>query len=123
MGNLYRHFTETIKETNNYLLDIFGTDPVLIKYGADLRCGDKRIEVKACTRWIRDNGAFNERRRGRFHFQHPLKCDYVLFILIDEDAESKVPYQFKLMKISDVDYLLKLKNHKFRSIRWNKIFV
>lgn len=96
MGNfkLYHHFSETAGFVHEYLKMVFGTDTVEVReFGADLtvyggKAGEDGIdvEVKSCREFTNDSCANGSRRRGRFHFQHPIKANHILFVLFREDG-------------------------------------
>lgn len=92
---LYHHFTEKLSLIHDYLRDTFECEDVeVLNAGADIRIGNKYIEVKACQEFIKDGCANGKRRRGRFHFQHPIIAQYVLFVLMCESGEYKKKLYF-----------------------------
>lgn len=86
----FEHWTEHDARVLSYLREAFGVEPVKQPRGADLLCGDVRIEVKACSEWIKkprgkDNRSI--RRRGRFHFKGHEDADFILFVVEIADGE------------------------------------
>lgn len=84
---LFHHFTESLDEVHDYLRDLFGSDDLeMLDVGADIRIADKFIELKSCNEFNKDTYANGGRRRGRYHFGHPVNADFVVFLLIRENG-------------------------------------
>lgn len=97
---LFHHFTENLSVIHDYLRDCFKCEDVeVLSVGADLRVGNTFVEVKACQEYIKDKCSNGKRRRGRFHFQHPVIAEYVLFVLMCENGE----YRKKLLNTKYVE--------------------
>jgi len=106
-AQLYHHFTERAEFVHEYLKTVFDTDVIEVReFGADLTVyggwagSGIDVEVKSCREFNRDKGANGKRRRGRFHFQHPVCAKHVLFVLLREDGNVNIK-----MAIIDEEWL------------------
>lgn len=113
----WTHYTEEDTRVLTYLHNAFGVEPIKQIEGADLLCGDVRIEVKACREWIatrpeNNRGAF--RRRGRFKFHGTENADFILFVLETGDE--------LLMTMLDAETFFQEYGHGVRTVVWPLIF-
>lgn len=115
---LFHHFTESLDEIHDFLKDVLKSDDVeVLDVGADIRVGDLFVEVKACQEYIKDNCSNGKRRHGRFHFQHPINADYVLFVLMKNDGT----YEKRLISSGFVRMNI-LKMHLRTAIPFSEVF-
>ncbi len=113
----FEHWTEHDERVLAYLHKAFGVEPVKQREGADLLCGDVRIELKACREWIKKppgpEGSI--RRRGRFKFHGYEDADFILFVLEITGGEL-------LMTMLDAETFFQTFGRTVRTVVWTAIF-
>ena len=113
----WEHYTETDPRVLAYLHNAFGVEPIEQTEGADLICGNVRIEIKACHDWIKTRKEHNRgacRRRGRFKFHGYEDADFILFVL-DHDGEL-------LLTMLDAETFFQTYGCGVRTVVWPLIF-
>jgi len=75
----------------SYLQERFGTAPTVNQEGADLVLEDgTTVEVKSAQEWCVSNHSRGGRRRGRFCLHGYEDCDFMLFVIVQDDGELRM---------------------------------
>jgi hypothetical protein len=114
----FEHYTETDPRVLTYLHNAFGVEPIRQTEGADLICGNVRVEVKSCQEFIkktRCKGSTAIRRRGRFKLEGHENADFFLFVLAIADGEL-------LMTMLDAETFFGTYGRTVRTVNWSLIF-
>ena len=113
----WTHYTETDDRVLAYLHNAFGVEPIKQIEGADLICGNVRIEVKACRDWIKTLPEYNRgacRRRGRFKFHGYEDADFFLFVLESSDE--------LLLTMLDAETFFQTFGRHIKTLVWPLVF-